>query len=153
MIFRQSTQNKEEANKKGKLMFAFFQKMEVTDMTLQGAINTIDDLKPNTYTVADKVRWLSELDGKIKIEIIDTHEGGESITFEPYTEDNLTVELLVPAPYDDIYIKYLESQIDYSNGEIGKYNNSTATFNAKMSDFERQYNRANAPKAMRARYF
>lgn len=122
-------------------------------MTLQEAINRIDDLKPNTYTVADKVRWLSELDGKIKIEIIDTHEGGEGITFEPYTEDNLTENLLVPAPYDDIYVKYLESQIDYANGEYGRYNNSTAVFNAKMSDFFRQYNREHLPKTRQARYF
>jgi hypothetical protein len=39
------------------------------------AINRLDTLKFNTYTNADKIAWLSQLDGKVKLQIIDTHEG------------------------------------------------------------------------------
>ena len=45
-------------------------------MTIIGAITRVDTVKPNTYSQMDKVKWLSELDGIIKAEIIDTHEGG-----------------------------------------------------------------------------
>lgn len=115
-------------------------------MTLMGAINHIDAVKPNGYSQVEKIRWLSTLDGIVKREIIDTHEGGESVTFKGYDETTMaTTELLVPHPYDDVYIRWLEAQIDYANGEYGKYNNSITMYNTAFSAFEKYYNRTNKP--------
>jgi hypothetical protein len=127
--------------------------MEVT-MTIIEAINKIDVLKPNNYTQLDKIGWLSELDGIIKSEIIDTHEGGEEIVFNGY-DPNIPIktELLVPAPYDDIYIKWLESKIDYTNAEYGKYNNSVTAYNTAYSAFERYYNRHHMPIQTKLKLF
>ena len=123
-------------------------------MTIKEAINTINTLKPNNYTQTDKVRWLSTLDGVIKKEIIDTHEGGESIVFKGYDDKTSdATELLVPAPYDDLYIKWLESQIDYNNAEYGKYNNSTTAYNTAYSAFERYYNRQHLPIQTKIKFF
>ena len=123
-------------------------------MTLIEAINRIDALKPNNYTQSDKVRWLSNLDGVIKAEIIDTHEGGESVVFNGYTDDSpLDTVLLVPAPYDDIYLKWLENQIDYTNAEYGKFNNSALAFNNAYSAFERYYNRKHKPVPLKLKFF
>lgn len=123
-------------------------------MTIIEAINKIDTLKPNNYTQSDKVKWLSNLDGIIKAEIIDTHEGGSTIQFEGYTDETLLeTELLVPAPYDDIYIKWLESQIDYTNAEYGKYNNSANAYNIAYSAFERYYNRTHMPIGRKLKFF
>ena len=123
-------------------------------MTLIEAINRIDTLKPNNYTQTDKVKWLSSLDGIIKKEIIDTHEGGADVNFSGY-DDNTPIEqeLLVPFPYDDIYIKWLESQIDYNNAEYGKYNNSSMAYNTAYSAFERYYNRHNMPIQNKMKFF
>ena len=115
-------------------------------MTIIGAITRVDAVKPNTYSQIDKVKWLSELDGIIKAEIIDTHEGGENIAFSGYTEyTDLDTKLLVPAPYDEVYIRYLEMQIDYANNEYGKYNNSMMMYNSALSAFEKHYNREHMP--------
>ena len=115
-------------------------------MTIMEAMHRIGTVKPNGYDQALKIKWLSTLDGIIKKEIIDTHEGAENVVFNGYTvETNLLTELLVPAPYDDIYIRYLEMQIDYANGEYGKYNNSKVMFNTAYSDFEKYYNREHMP--------
>ena len=115
-------------------------------MTIMEAIHLINTVKPNSYDQALKIKWLSTLDGIIKKEIIDTHDGSENVVFSGYTEEtNLLTELLVPAPYDDIYIRYIEMQIDYANGEYGKYNNSKAMFDAVYSAFEKYYNRENMP--------
>lgn len=123
-------------------------------MTLLEAINRIDVLKPNGYSQAEKIQWLSTLDGIIKREIIDTHEGGEGVTFNGYTEEtSLTTELLVPAPYDDVYLRYLEMQIDYANGEYGKYNNSMAMYDTAYSTFQRYYNRTHMPKGRKFKFF
>ena len=123
-------------------------------MTIIEAINKIDVLKPNNYTHTDKIKWLSNLDGVIKKEIIDTHEGDAEIIFNGY-DDNTPIEqeLLVPAPYDDLYIKWLETQIDYNNAEYGKYNNSSMAYNTAYSAFERYYNRTHMPKKTKIKYF
>lgn len=115
-------------------------------MTIIGAITRVDAVKPNTYSQMDKVKWLSELDGIIKAEIIDTHEGGENALFAGYTEyTDLNTKLLVPAPYDEVYIRYLEMQIDYANNEYGKYNNSMMMYNSAYTAFEKYYNRTHMP--------
>lgn len=123
-------------------------------MTISEAINKIDALKQNTFSQQDKIEWLSALDGIIKREIIDTHKNANMITFDGYDKDtDLDTKLLVPAPYDDIYIKWLEAQIDYYNGEIGKYSNSKTMFNAAYSNFARYYNRTIMPKSKGFKYF
>ena len=123
-------------------------------MTIIEAINKIDSLKPNSYTQEDKIKWLSILDGIIKKEIIDTHEGSEDVTFDGYEPDtDVTTVLLVPFPYDDVYVKWLEAQIDYTNGETTKYNNSMAMYNTAYSAFERYYNRTYMHKATNIKYF
>jgi hypothetical protein len=123
-------------------------------MTLMEALHRIDTLKPNTHSQSEKIKWLSTLDGIIKKEIIDTHQGGESVTFNGYEEDtDLTTNLLVPAPYDEIYLFWLESKIDYWNGEIGKYNNSTAMCNEAYSTFQKYYNRMHMPKGKKFSFF
>jgi len=123
-------------------------------MTIMGAINHIDAVKPNGYTQDDKIRWLSILDGTVKTEIIDTHEGSESVTFRPYSESTpLVTELLIPAPYDDVYIKWLEAQIDYASGEYDKYNNSITMYNAAYAAFEKHYHRTHKPITKKFTHF
>ena len=116
-------------------------------MTILEAINRVDATKPNSYTQIEKIDWLSTLDGIIKKEIIDTHEGGENIAFDGYDVDTgLDTVLLVPAPYDDIYIRWLEARVDYANGEYNKYNNSATAYNAAFEAYARHYNMHHMPK-------
>lgn len=115
-------------------------------MKLGEAIDRIDSLKHNTYTNAEKVDWISRMDGVIKTQIFDTHEGDE-VYFEGYSEANdMDTELLVDPPYDDIYIRWLEAQIDYYNGEIARYNNSAMMYQAAYDAYQRYYNRNHMPK-------
>lgn len=115
-------------------------------MTLMDAIYRIDILKPNSYSQEEKIKWLSALDGTIKAEIIDTHEGGEEVVFNGYNENTaLTTKMLVPHPYDELYIRWLETQIDYANGEYGKYNNSVTMYNKAYLAYENYYNRTHLP--------
>lgn len=122
-------------------------------MKIIEAIQKVDALKPNNYSQEDKIKWLSTLDGVIKREIIDTHEGAGDIVFNGYDISSLETELLVPAPYDDIYIKWLEAQIHYNNSEIGKYNNSMTMYNSTYSTYERYYNRTHTPIGKKFKYF
>ena len=123
-------------------------------MTIIEAINRIDAINPNNYTQQEKTSWLSTLDGVIKKEIIDTHEGAEAVTFNGYKEETpLDTELLVPAPYDEVYLFWLQSKIDYWNGELGKYNNSIAMYNTAYASFEKAYNREHKPISKKLKFF
>lgn len=123
-------------------------------MTIIEAISRIDILKPNTYSQVEKVKWLSNLDGIIKSNIIDTHEGGDEVVFEEYTDATpITTELLVPSPHDDIYLKWLQTWIDYTNGEYARYNNSAQAFNDAYEAYERHYNRTHMPKGKKMKFF
>lgn len=122
-------------------------------MTLQNAIARTDTLKYNTYEPAEKIAWLSKLDWMIKKNIIDTHEGGEAVFFGGYDADTDTrTELLAPAPYDEVYLRWLEAQIDLANGEIDKYNASIMLFNAEYEAFENYYNRNHLPLSAGKRF-
>lgn len=123
-------------------------------MTIIQAINKIDELKPNTYSQEEKTAWLSTVEGNIKRNIIDTHEGGEDIEFDGYDSDTpVDTEMIVYEPYDELYVLWLECMIDYTNGEYVKYNNAALRFNDMQQQFANYYNRHNMPKGSHIRYF
>lgn len=123
-------------------------------MTIMQALGKIDSLKHNTYSQSDKVDWLNRLDGMVKAQIIDTHEGSEEILFPGYDgSTSLDTVLLVPAPFDEMYLRWLEAQINYHNGEISQYNESITMFNSVWTNFANWYNRKHMPKGSSFRYF
>lgn len=113
-------------------------------MTIQEALTKADGLIPNSYSEADKVSWLSELDMRVKLEVFDTHDV-EEIEFEGYTTDKDTV-MLIPEPYSNAYIEWLATKINYYNAEYTRYNNSADRFNSEFNNFTAYYNRKNMPK-------
>ena len=123
-------------------------------MTIIEAINRLDTLNPNSYEQPDKIKWLSTLDGIVKTEIIDTHEGAEAVPFTEYTEETpLDTELLIPAPYDEVYIHFLESRVHYENEEFKKYNNAVLMYNTAFDKYKNYYNRNHMPKGTKLKFF
>ena len=123
-------------------------------MKIIDAIDQLDSLKHNTYSQMDKVGWLSRLDTMVKKHIIDTHEGAEDVTFTGYDGGtDLDTELLVPAPYDEVYLRWMEAQIDYHNGEYDKYNNAIDMFNTAYNGYRNYYNRTHMPLGKSFKYF
>lgn len=119
-------------------------------MTLGEAIRLVDTLKPNQYSEAQKVAWLSECDAGIWKNIIDTHEHGPETPeqFRGYTTDDMGATLLAAAPHDLMYRYYLEMQIDLYNKEISNYNNTANIYNRAYADFASWYNREHMPRAV-----
>lgn len=146
-------------------------------MNIATAINLTDDLYPNQYSVETKVRWLSQLDLSIKQDILDNYmtstkmpgpcfcespldlpinppekEDEETSPF-PYNPDNLEQELLVEAPYDDLYLTFLQMKIEEANGDASRYNNSAVMYNSQYSAYEKWYNKTHTPKPIHLHYF
>ena len=115
-------------------------------MTLHQALVRLDELSHNTYSAAQKTAWLSQLDGRVSEKILATHEG-QLQSFSGYDEKTAPdTVLLVPGPFDEIYIHYLQMQLSYHNGELDRYNNASALFQAAWDGFARHYNRTHLPR-------
>ncbi len=123
-------------------------------MTILEAITQLDSLKHNTYSQADKVRWLSALDAMVTQDMIRTHRGGEDARFRGYDENTpLDTLLLAPQPFDKMYVYWLQSQVDYYNEEFDRYNHSMAMFTECYRAFMAFYNRTYEPLGKAFRYF
>lgn len=123
-------------------------------MTIFEAISMFNGMKPNSYDQSTKIKWLHTLDSMVKINIIDTHEGADTVNFEGYTDDtDLSTKLLAPAPYDEMYLFWLEAKTDYWNGETARYNNSISMFNNAYAEYERYYRRTHMPNGKKIKFF
>lgn len=122
-------------------------------MTIHNAINSIDELMHNTYTQENKVTWLSRVDTMVKKLVIDTHDGGEDVSFSGYNEDtDLETVLLIPEPFDEAYLRWMEAQIHYHNGEYDKYNNAVVMFNTAFDAYKSDYTRNHMPLQSEKRF-
>ncbi len=117
-------------------------------MTAGELIAHVDALRPNHYTVEEKLGWLRRIDGQILRELEESHaqSGEESAVFpEDYTEET---ELRAGFPYDsELYTAYLFCQIDLHNGETGKYNQSMSLLSAAGRQLADSENRRQLPES------
>lgn len=92
--------------------------MKITD-----ALSNIRYIKPDTISDEMLIDFLSTLDGRVAREIYNDKE------FSGYTKDvDRETELLIPYPYQDIYLRWLEAMIDKNNEEMTSFNNNMAMF-------------------------
>ena len=99
-------------------------------MTIRDLLNRIEKEKPNGFTEADLIAFLNEVEAQAADEL--------HIEDVPVYEDNhtdLDEVLLVPAPYDVLYISYLKAKIDYANEEYDSYTNNQAQHVQDYKDF------------------
>ena len=120
-------------------------------MTVEEAIARADALKPNAVSEAEKIRWLSTLEGMIKEEIVDSHTGWDVPvpSGAPLTPSD---RLFAASPYDPLYVLWIMARVDFTNGEFDAYANSAAAFNAAYSAFADHINRTKTPKGAEVRF-
>lgn len=122
-------------------------------MTIREAITQADESLGNTYTQKEKINWLSLLDQRVKTKIIDTHAGADAVSFSGYdASTDLETVLLVPAPFDEMYLRWLEAQIHYRDHEDVRYNNAIDIFNMLWDEFRNDYNSKHMPLGHRFQF-
>lgn len=115
-------------------------------VTVDEILKAADSLKPNSFTREEKVQWLTSFDGRIRRELMDTHEGGTSEDFRPYDPEEGSRRLLVPRPYGpELYMSFLENAMDHYNGDTERYNNSLDRLSGVYRSFARWYHRTHRP--------
>ncbi len=109
-------------------------------MTINKAIEMAMNIHPDTFTDSQKASWISELDGKIALE---TMHLGEFKKYE-FPEDG-EKELLVCAPFDNIYELYIIAMGDFHSGETASYSLSASMFMRAYEEFRKNYIRTHMP--------
>ena len=112
-------------------------------MTINEAIARVDDLRDNTVATDIKIAWLQMVDQQVYLEIIKGREGAEAVTIPDYSDNdnNGGRVLLVPPPYDMLYVYRLEAEICYKSEEIDRQANALTRYNELMDAFAKQYAR------------
>lgn len=116
-------------------------------MTIQQVLDSIDECKPNTFSVPQKIAWISELDQMVFNELYSTHQGMPAgVIFTGYDQDTPPdTVLLIPDAHAEIYQHALARHMDSKNGELDKYNNNTILFNTTYQTFSDYWTRTHMP--------
>ena len=122
-------------------------------MKISEAIDAANAARRNEIPNGTLLYWLSALDGQLAQSIFDAHEG-ETVTYTPYTENtDPETELLVEAPWDELYPLYLKMRIDLENNDMTAYNADGQLYNAAYSAWAAWFTRTHLPKGVPALRF
>lgn len=105
-------------------------------MTVTECVGLADSMLPNGFSSIIKIRWLSELEGRIKVELME-----EAVPVKALTSTNGSTQLSVPHPYDQLYWMYLVAMMHHMMGDRDRYENSAALFNTAYQNFAKYVHR------------
>ena len=108
--------------------------------TLQQALTRIDAICPNAWDETAKLLWLNECESMIQTRILGAAPE-QCITYDADTDRSTA--LLVPAPFDRLYVYYVIAMCDYAAHETAHYADSMMLFNAALDEYAKWYQRAN----------
>ena len=105
-------------------------------MTITECISYVDGIEPNAYTAEQKQRWIRECEGKVYRQVFGMQPWtGQTLEQWAYSVDSL----VVPAPWDKLYPRYLQAMIHYANGEYDRYAASMQMFNEAWGELNRWF--------------
>lgn len=97
-------------------------------MTIQKLIDKVQEEKPNTFQTEKLIEFINEVEADAAEQV--------NMDIPVYTADDLDEELIVPSPYDQLYVSYLKAKIDYANEEFESYANNQAQYSLDFDRFE-----------------
>ncbi len=109
-------------------------------MTVNECLEIVEPLSPSAVGTDIRLRWLSELEGKIRVELLGESVEGQSML----TADDGEEELIAPHPYDQMYWMYLLAMLFCASGEVARYENAAALFNAAYMGYAKLVKRGDA---------
>ena len=107
-------------------------------MTVYEAIAKVKDRKPNAYNDESLNDWLNECEAMVQREIL-LEEPENIIQYEwPQDRDK---ELILPRPYDALYVTYIKMMIEYTQEEYTAYNNTNLMYQTQLQSAQTYYNK------------
>lgn len=110
-------------------------------MTIADVIAIVSATKPNSFTEADYIRHLNDLESYLAKKIYEN---------ETYTTMTATSDVLgVPEEFDRIYSEYLYAKIDFEEGRQDLYQLSYGQYMNTYMDLRSSVNRTATKTAVR----
>lgn len=130
-------------------------------MTVAGLIEQYNTERPNQTADSLKVQWLKKVEQMIINEVLISHEhdledektlnltvSGSTLVIDSagsfgdhINNFDMDTTLLVPEPYDDLYIYYLDQRIAYDNNDKVRYNAAAKEYNNALLTYQQYCNR------------
>lgn len=99
-------------------------------MKIKRLVGLLAELTPHAYSDSIVLMWLSQCENSILADIF-LVAPPETKEYEEVTEQ----ALLVPHPYDKLYLPYLQAQVAHANQEYDIYANLMALYNAYRYEY------------------
>lgn len=142
-------------------------------MTVAGLIEQYNTERPNQTPDDQKVAWLKKCEQMIINETLISHEhdlesektinlrvSGSTLiiesagSFQQHIDGfDMDTTLLVPEPYDDLYIYYLDQRIAYNANDKMRYNAAKTQYNNALLTYQQYCNRSYITKKTPKRLF
>lgn len=125
-------------------------------------IRIYDDERRNDIDSDTKLRWLRTFEQQNAKETFDTHEftpeekEGAFSDFDSdkhFSDFGYDTELMIPEPYSEVYIFYLDTRAAFRANEQERYSLASSLFNNAYITFQQYWNRTHKPKAKPIRFF
>lgn len=100
-------------------------------MTYKDITEYINSLYPSEYTSQELRSWIRE----VNADILRNIEKNNKPAFIPQESE----QVLIPAPYDDMYRFYLLAQIAYAQRDFDLYNRHISAYQARRNDYMGYY--------------
>lgn len=116
-------------------------------MTVRDITKGVFALRHETPQEALICNWANELDGMLWEELFCRCADNPYPEWKPVApEEADTRRLLIPAPYESIYLEWIRAKMDDWNQEVMLYNGSIAVCNAHLEAFKAHWRRLHRPK-------
>lgn len=112
-------------------------------MTITELISKFDNMFPNEFTQSEKEDWVNHCNLLCYNEIIANYEDA------PEYDGSL----VVPSPYDNLYLSYMAWNMYLIREEMDRYNNSATKFTTEWETWANWYNRNHRVKQKAVKYF
>ncbi len=107
-------------------------------MTLQNFLDLTDLLSPGAVDPALRLRWLGEIEGRVRVELLGESPEALSVIASDSPRDAV---LAAPSPYDRLYWLHHLAMCDYLAGDAVRYENSAMMFNEAYAAYGRYLRR------------
>ena len=105
-------------------------------------IEIFDKIRPNSFDYKSKMAWVKSVETDIRRFAALHMENAMDTTWQ--NEEN--PELFLDSSFSDLYVYYLVSMADMTNGEYRLYNISSTYFNSLFDKWKRQYRSSKLPE-------
>lgn len=110
-------------------------------MTIENCMKLVDAMMPNGVEPSVKLRFLGEIEGKVRVELLG-ESPDETVDFNEDTPAGTM--LCVPHPFDQLYLLYVMAMMDYVGGYTSRYENGAAMFNTAYQSYGKWLKRKGA---------